>query len=261
MWLGLVAGLLFCAQAAAPAAPAPAGAKGWIGRQAEFEQYLKTAPIKEIKDVGSGVTRPRRATFSTDSPFGRAIVKNLRPGVSQGYWESYRSEIAAYELDKILGLDMVPPTVERRIEGDLQSAQMWVEGCRLLRTVQGESAPDTDRWNRQVWRQRVFDNLAANIDRNSGNLLIDSAWNLILIDHSRAFTSTRELPFGDKMERVDRAFFEKVKTLDEAVLRERLLPWLRSRSELAALLVRRELVVQRLEKLARERGESGVFVP
>ena len=39
------------------------------------------------------------------------------PGPPNGYWESYKSEIAAYELDKLLGMDMVPPSVEKRVEG------------------------------------------------------------------------------------------------------------------------------------------------
>ena len=29
--------------------------------------------------------------------------------------DHYKNEIAAYELDKLLGLGMVPPTVERKI--------------------------------------------------------------------------------------------------------------------------------------------------
>ena len=36
-----------------------------------------------------------------------------------------KSEIAAHELDKLLGLNMVPPTVERRYKGDMGAAVMW----------------------------------------------------------------------------------------------------------------------------------------
>ena len=45
-----------------------------------------------------------------------------------GYFESYKSEVAAYELDKLLSLNMVPPVVERRVNNDLGAAIMWVDG-------------------------------------------------------------------------------------------------------------------------------------
>jgi len=70
-------------------------------------------------------------------------------------------------------------------------------------------------WAKQVCRQRTFDNLISNIDRNAGNLLVDGEWNLILIDHTRAFASDR-LPFEKEMTRIDREFFARLKALDEA---------------------------------------------
>ena len=95
----------------------------------------------------------------------------------------------------------MPPTVERRVNGTLMSAQMFVDGCVWLKDLDGRRAPNVSSWNRQVHRQRVFDNLIANIDRNAGNLLVlqarsaidqrVTAWHLVLIDHSRAFTTIR----------------------------------------------------------------------
>ena len=58
-------------------------------------------------------------------------------------------------------------------------------------------------------RQRVFDCLTANIDRNSGNLLVDPAWNLVLIDHSRAFATDR-MPFEKELTRIDRSLFDRL---------------------------------------------------
>ena len=38
---------------------------------------------------------------------------------------------------------------------------------------------------------------------------------MVLIDHSRAFAQDR-MPFEKEMTRIDRAFFERLKALDEA---------------------------------------------
>jgi hypothetical protein len=253
-----------------PAAPAATGSKIWVGRGEEFEAYLKTAPIDRVAEVGSGVTHPWRAFFKPGGLAGSAIFKKLPPGLKSGYWESYKSEIAAYELDKLLGMDMVPPTVERRYEGDPVSFQLWVEDAKLLKQLPNQHAPDAERWNRQVYRHRVFDNLIANIDRNAGNMMVDGVWNLILIDHSRAFTDTKTLPFetgkkdGQKVElmtRIDRPFFERVEALDFPTLKQRVGPWVMGDGWLRALLKRRDRVVEHFKTLATAKGDAEVFLP
>ena len=126
-WLLAIAPQLEATQAqSASTAPAAAGAKIWIGQTAQIEQGLKTAEIARIEDIGTGVTRPRRAYLKSDGLFESFTWKPLKPGVRRGYFESYKSEIAAYELDKLLGLNMVPPVVEREMDGELGAAVMWV---------------------------------------------------------------------------------------------------------------------------------------
>jgi hypothetical protein len=258
---GLLYLLLAVAPQAASAPEAPASAKVWLERGPQLEDYLRTAPIRRLAEVPIGVTKPRRAFFEAGGLAESAIVKDLPPGRKQGFWESYQSEIAAYELDKLLELGMVPVTVERRIDGKRMSVQLWVEHCRLLKELKSQAAPDAEAWNRQVFRQRVFDNLIGNIDRNAGNLLVDRVWNLILIDHSRAFTDTRKLPFGADMKRIDRALYARLKALDEATLDARLGPWLFDRGSRRTMLERRDRIVEHFEKLAAEQGAERVFVP
>ncbi|HXK09299.1 MAG TPA: hypothetical protein VMT70_06640, partial [Vicinamibacteria bacterium] len=52
-----------------PAAPAPtetpaASSKVWIGHYAEYEEFLKTAPIERLTAISVGVTHPRHAFFA-----------------------------------------------------------------------------------------------------------------------------------------------------------------------------------------------------
>jgi hypothetical protein len=233
-------------------------AKVWVGRYAEYVEYLRTAPIDKVEAVPVGVTKPERAFFAPGGLARSAAVKHLPSGYRSGFWESYKSEIAAYELDRLLGMDMVPPTVERRVGHDLASVQLWVEGCRLLKGLEQSKCPTPLEWAKQVCRQRVFDNLVANIDRNQGNLLVDEAWNMILIDHSRAFASDR-MPFEKEMTRIDRPFFDHLKALDEAGLMKSVRPWVTGDREIRGLLKRRDKIVAHFEKLAGERGEAVVF--
>jgi hypothetical protein len=244
---------------AAPVVAAPAvGAKVWVGRYAEFEEYLRTAPIERVTSVPVGVTKPKRAYFAPGGLAGSVVVKHLPMGQRQGFWEAYKSEIAAYELDRLLGLDMVPVTVERRVEGDLASIQLWVQGCKPLKDVDQSACPRPMEWAKQVCRQRVFDNLIANIDRNAGNILVDGEWNLVLIDHSRAFASDK-MPLEKEMTRLDRAFFERLRALDEPTLMKALRPWVLGDGNVRGILKRRDKIVARLEQLASEKGEALVL--
>jgi hypothetical protein len=249
--------------AAAPTQAArPTGSKVWIGRYADFEDFLKTAKIERFEDTKVGVTLPKHCFFTPGGLAAGAICKNLPPGYSDGLFESYKSEIAAYKLDRLLQLDMVPPTVERRVNGALQSVQLWVENVLTVKEVlerKLQPAPaDANQWDREFYRQRVFDDLVGNIDSNQGNLLFDRAWNRILVDFSRAFTDTREQPYP--LTRIDRSFLNRIKSLDRDTLRREIGDLLPS-GGLGALLLRRDDIVKAFERLVKEKGESQVFLP
>jgi hypothetical protein len=243
---------------AAPQTAQPTGSKVWLGRHAEFEEYLKTAPIETIGDIPIGVTKPKRAFFVKGGLAGSAALKYLPSGIKSGYWEAYKSEIAAYKVDRILGLDMVPPTVERRVGSNLASLQLWVEGCTHLEKRDQSQCPRPIVWAKQVCRQRTFDNLIANIDRNAGNLLVDDDWNLVLIDHSRAFASST-MPFMKQMTRIDREFYERLKALDEETLTREIRPWVLTGGSVRDILKRRDKIVAQFDRFASEKGEAAVF--
>jgi hypothetical protein len=135
---------------------------------------------------------------------------------------------------------------------------MWVEGCRMIKDVDQAACPRPVEWAKQACRQRVFDNLIANVDRNAGNILVDGQWNMILIDHSRAFASNT-MPFEKQMTRIDREIFARLEALDEAGLMKTVRPWLLGDASVRDILKRRDKIVAHFEKLARERGEATVF--
>jgi hypothetical protein len=247
------------AQAAAPAqaAPAPAavatsanGAKTWIGHEAEYEEYLKTAAVVKIEDVPIGVTKPKRAVFDGNGPIRRAAWKPLSPGMHGGFWDSYKSEIAAYELDKMLELNMVPPAVEREIKGDKGAIIQWVEDIKSWKITDPVAGPDQNAWNKQVVAMKMFDNLIGNVDRNQGNLLYDAQYNLILIDHSRAFTDTNNLPMP--MTRYWKGLWERMEALTIEDLQAKLGPWV-GKGEVKAIIRRRDKMKKEIiDKIAQK---------
>jgi hypothetical protein len=237
------------------AAPATASSKIWIGREAEFEELLRTANVTKVEKLTIGVTHPRRAEVEPGLPFRRMAWKALKPGMYEGFYESYRSEIAAYELDKLIGLGMVPPSVERRIEGDVGAAILWVENVKGWSAKDPVRGPDSRAWARQIARSKMFDILSGNIDRNQGNLLYDPGYNLILIDHSRAFRDAVDLSQFQKFLFVDPVLWDRVQALTLETLQPALGKWV-SKGMLYALLQRRDRMKKEVDKLLRARGPS-----
>lgn len=234
-----------------PNVPLGESAKIWEGRRAEFEEFMRTSPFTKIEDVPIGVTKPKRGYFEAGGLVVSAAWKVIPPGRPSGYWESYKSEIAAYELDKLLDLDMVPPTVEKRWKGDLGAAILWLKPVRAWRTV--ENLPKPDKWNRYAVRMKMFDNLICNTDRNAGNLLVDDAWNLFLIDHSRAFIHDKRLV--SVMTRIDRELWQKMLALDEPSLTAALGKYLDG-GAIRAILRRRDDMKVAIDGLIQKWGEA-----
>ena len=206
------------------------------------------------------LTNPKRAELAPGGPVDRIAFKPIRRGNYSGYRESYESEIAAYELDQLLGLGMVPPTVEKRIGRDVGAAVMWVAPAQSFSDLGGPpSAPSTQigRWNHQLIRAKMFHNLIYNRDPNLGNWLVDPAWNLILIDNSRAFTTPTRMVH--ELSQVDQDLWDRFEALDEVILTTAVGEWLGG-SEIRAILERRDLMAENIAAMVAERGETSVFV-
>jgi hypothetical protein len=241
----------------------PTDSRIWLGKFTEFEEFLKTAKIDRSTGTGVGVLAPRHVFFTPGGLANGAAVKRVPPGKRDGFFESYKSEIASYKLDRLLELNMVPPTVEIKYEGQFASATLWIENVRMLSDIQkaGARDPDSARWNRQLHRAQVFDSLVGNIDPNAGNWLFDPLWNFIKIDCSRCFTDTAKLQFDIKqvVKKIDRPFFERVKALDREAVRREIGELLTESGAMPALFRRRDAIVKAFEELAKQQGDAQVF--
>ena len=261
VFVGLLVQVVCWAPAAFAQDPEAVSAKTWVGREAEIEAFLKTAEVLEMGDIPVGVTSPEWATLEPGGPVDKIAWKQLTPGRRRGFWESYKAEIAAYELDKLLSLGMVPVTVERRIEGDLGAAIMWLDPTQSFKDLGGTPRPPNRFiafWTIQLIRAKMFDNLIYNQDPNEGNWLVDPAWNLMLIDHSRSFEADDDMAHED-MNRIDRYLWERMQLLDEPTLTEALGEWL-SDGEIRGVLERRDKMGEIIDELVEKDGESAVLL-
>jgi hypothetical protein len=242
------------------AAAEAASSKTWLDRRQALEDYLKIAEVIKMEEIGLGVTKPRRAYLAPGGLVDRMAWKTIRPGIHEGFWESYRSEIVAYELDKLLGLDMIPPTVERRVKGEVGAAIMWISPAKSFKDLGGPPSAPPDKlavWSRQLIRAKMFDNLICNIDPNLGNWLVDPAWNLILIDHTRSFTTKKDMVHV--LTRIDRDLWDRMKALSVESLTSVLENWIGNR-EIRAIIERRDRMQGVIDKLVAAKGEAAVFV-
>ncbi len=238
----------------------PVSAKIWVGRAQEFEDFLASAELDRLEEIPVGVTKPQKGYFVAGGILESMSFKGIQPGRYKGFWESYRSEIAAYELDKLLGLQMIPPTVEKRVKGSLGAAVMWVKPVKSFKELGGPPTPPSvhsARWNRQILRAKMFDCLIYNKDPNLGNWLVDPAWNLILIDHTRSFTADKKM--AHDLQRVDSELWQRMKALNEEQLTQALDKWL-DKGMIRGILARRDMMQVHIDKLVAEKGEAAVFV-
>jgi hypothetical protein len=214
---------------AAPAqSVAPAAATcslQWVGHESAIESFLASGKVTRMEAVPIGVTKPQRA-YLEPGPVARFAWKQLPPQRRSGYRESYKAEIAAYQLDRLLDMHMVPPVVERKVDAQIGAAVLWIEetkGWDMKKPVKG---PEPE-WSRQISRMKLFDLLIGNIDRNQGN--------------------------------VDKQLWSRIDALTPEQLQTTLGAWL-SADEQKAMLTRRDRMRQTIEKMVKDKGAAAVFL-
>ena len=218
------------------------------------EQFLATAKVIKSRQVNEGITGIRRLTLTDgtlthDAAFqtiDEAKVNFDAGNASElNFRDCWKYSVAAYRLGKMLGLDTIPATVERKYSGSTGALTWWVDDVMMNQTAMLQKhlrPPDARAWNMQMQTVRVFDQLIYNVDRNAGNLLITRDWTLWMIDHTRAFRLYHDLKNPQMLAICDREMFQKMKDLNQDQLEKQLMPYL-NRREIEGVLARRDKIV------------------
>ena len=237
----------------------------------QMKEFLLTAKIVAAKKASKGITGTVRLTLSdgklTHDASYQSIdeyktSKQMANGRTElNFVDSYKYNIAAYTLAEMLGIeDMLPVYVERKYEGNPGSLSWWLpvkmdEADRVKRKV---AVPDSDAWNNQMYRVRVFDELVYDTDPNLTNVLIGEDWKIWRIDFSRGFRLNKDLKDSNNLVRCDRHLLERLKTLDGNQLAEKTKRFL-TKDAVKAVMARRDKIVARFEQLISEKGEAAVL--
>jgi len=237
----------------------------------QIKEFLLTAKIVGAKESKKGTTHPVRLTLSDgkithDASFQRIDEHQHNVQMASGrtelnFVDSYKYNIAAYSLAEMLGVeDMLPVYVERKYKGDPGSLSWWltVKMDREARMRQKASTPDSDAWNNQMYRIRVFDELIYDADVNLTNVLIGEDWKVWRIDFTRAFRLNKELKDPSELVRCDRQLLEKLRALNADEFAEKTKHYL-TKDEVKAVMARRDKIVTRFQQLVSEKGEAAVL--
>jgi hypothetical protein len=246
---------------------------GQVIQGPEVEEFLKKARFVAREPLGSGVSASLKVTLELDGKRQFAVLKTIdqkRPGahlnakgeIEIDFQDSWRTEVAAYELDKLMELGMVPATIERQspYENKPASLQLWVEASmsEAKRREKAIIPTNPERWSDQLTSMNIFDGLIYNTDRHPDNLLISDSFDVRLIDHSRSFRPNAELRNKSDLNRFPRSLLTKIEKLDKTAVTRELGDYL-SLTQIEGLMKRRQLLLDHVKDLSRQFGEKAVI--
>jgi hypothetical protein len=236
----------------------------------EKENFLKLAKIVSVEQISHGVTRPMKVILELNGVRHLGQIQTVDKELPDFYpksgppvpmRDSWRFNVAAYKIDRLLDLKMAPVTVHRVYNGKPAALTWWVDDVMFEeaeRIKKDVPPPDPESFARQLALSSIFDELIINIDRNLSNLLITKSWKVVLIDHSRAFTAYPGIRNEEKLSRCSNGLMASLKGLAAAQVKAGVGALLTD-AELRALMTRRDLIVAWFEREAETKGVASVF--
>jgi hypothetical protein len=238
---------------------------------AEMEEFLRDASMGPRRVIPIGITNTERATLTKgdikhDCHIQTVDISKTQYTTDRGteinFRDTYKFNIAAYRLDRMLGMHMIPVSVERKVGGKAAAVTWWVDDVIMMeldRWKKKIQPPDLEAWNNQMYCARVFDELVYDTDPNVGNFLIDKNWKLWLVDKSRAFRLRTDLREPKNLVKCDRGLLEALRKLDEVSLMQEMKGYL-TKGEIKALLARRDKIVKFFDGEVAKKGAAAVLV-
>lgn len=167
--------------------PGYAGQNGSALSAAELENVLEAGEISALGDeAGQNLVEVRTGEASVPAQ----VVDDPDDA-------GFAPEVAAYRLDRMLNLGMVPVAVARDIEGDAGVLQLLPAGTvnEAVRRTRGEGGAAWCPLPQQWTAMYAFDTLIGNSARVPQSMLYSpNDWQLLLVSHGGAFSTNDRRP-------------------------------------------------------------------
>ena len=153
----------------------------------QIETLLQSGEVIARRETESGedIVTVTDGTYTLEAVFDERKSRGVYP------------EVAAYRLDQLIELEMVPVAVVREIDGDEGSLRFrpknFIDELKRQEEGSGSSAwcPLQEQWNAMF----VFDVLIYNEGRTGEDILYSlDWWQLMLVGHDNAFRARRGVP-------------------------------------------------------------------
>jgi hypothetical protein len=245
----------------APIAVSPILPEAPRASPSEIEAFLRTARVVEIqKSDEKGRTAPWRVILDGGGVLRRAMFKYVDRRRPHPFADSWRYELAAYELNRAFGLTLVPPAVEREIDGVTGSLQIFMEGAiRVEDLPRATGRAEDGRTDRALRSCRVFENLVSNAcaDARDTYVMPDDG-RIFRVDFSSAFSPAARLLPDCEITCSSRTLYRALLGWDDRDMAAALAPYLNA-DERDALGKRRKFIIDKIAALIREKGEAAIL--
>ena len=230
-------------------------------RPKEMETFLRTAAITGRGPGPGGRTDAWKLTLESKGVVQTALFKYIDRRRPDPLADSFRYDLAAYALNKYLGLGFVPPIVERSVENVPGALQAFVTNALSVpeRREKQSAAADPQALERALADLVVFQALVYDDCRNEKDTLIGGRDDRVhRVDFSEAFApKTGDAP-GCKVLKCSRLLYGRLLGWEDKTVAG-FLGWYLNPDEINALNARRNLVVRRIHILIKTLGEANVL--
>ena len=233
-----------------------------LSEQAELERFLKAAEISEIsKGAMGGRSDSWRVELKLNTTFKKGVFKFIDRARPLRLAQSYKYELAAYELSKLLGIDIIPPVVPKTVDKQKGSLQIFMENCITedKRRPKKLEPPNPKAFNNALEEINVFENLTYCPREDLGDILIHlNTWRVYRVDFMEAFDPLPELLPDVELSRCSIRLYKSLQNVSPKSINLTLSPYLNA-AEIASLLERRALILKRLDSLINDKGRDAVL--
>jgi hypothetical protein len=227
----------------------------------EIEKFLSTSMPEVVVPGSAGRTDPWRVKLESGDIIRWAQFKFINRPRPEPLPDSFKYELAAYELNKYLDLSFVPTAVERTINNTPGSLQAFIENAIRQSDMKREDfvPADPEAFDKAMADLKVFENLVYDRCDNERDTLIQRETGQIFrVDFSEAFApESRTIP-GCEILRCSRRLYRKLREWDQDKVKILLVPYL-NEEEIRALHARQGSIIRMINKQIQEQGESAVL--